>query len=377
MNMDRPAAAPPTERSWVELDAAAIRHNLAAAQVCAGRGGWVMAVVKADAYGLGARLVAPFLEEAGADCLAVATLEEARELRALGLTRPIYILSPAAPGERAAIVSSDLGVIPAVSAWEEAVSYSDLAQALGKKLLVHLVLDTGMGRIGLHGETAAVIAEAQKIAALPGLAFDSIASHFPSADEDADFTARQLAHYHALLTELAAAGLPVHRHHIANSAGALGQPRHGREIIRAGLMLYGVSPLPARQDDLRNAVTWKTRVVQTRTLPAGHGVSYGRAYVTAQPTRVATLSVGYADGYPRSLSGKDTWVWLNGARCPLLGRVTMDQIMVEAPESAQPGDLATLMGSDGPSPAELARRASTIPYEIFCGLGKRVGRVLV
>jgi alanine racemase len=141
-------------------------------------------------------------------------------------------------------------------------------------------------------------------------------------------------------------------------------------------MLYGVSPVPEKQPLLRPAVTWHARVVLVRTLPADHGVSYGRTFITDRPTRVATLAVGYADGYPRHLSGQGAWVWLGGQRCPVLGRVTMDQIMVEAPDDVHPGDVATLLGGHGPTATELATRAGTIPYEIFCGLGRRVARVL-
>jgi alanine racemase len=146
--------------------------------------------------------------------------------------------------------------------------------------------------------------------------------------------------------------------------------------VRTGLMLYGVSPVPPKQSLLREVVTWNTRVILVRTLPAEHGVSYGRTFVTDRPTRVATLAVGYADGYPRHLSGQGAWVWLGGQRCPILGRITMDQIMVEAPDHVQPGDPATLLGGHGPAATELATRAHTIPYEIFCGLGRRVARLV-
>jgi alanine racemase len=293
----------------------------------------------------------------------------------MGVTRPIYLLSPAAPAERRAVVEAGDVFIPAVSEFEEAAEFSALAEAAGRRQPVHLVFDTGMGRIGMI-ETEAV-GLAVRIAALPGLVIDSVASHFPSADEDAVFTAAQLGRFHALLEALAAAGLGRPRHHVANSAGAVSQPRRGREMIRAGLMLYGVAPIPGRDDDLRPAVAWHARVVLARTLPAGHGISYGRTYITAAPTRVATLPVGYADGYPRHLSGRGAWVRLGHAACPVLGRVTMDQIVVAAPDDVKPGDVATLMGGDGPGPAEVAERAGTIAHDIFCGLGGRVGRILV
>jgi alanine racemase len=364
-------------RTWVELDAAALRHNAGVARQLAGPDGGVIAVVKANAYGLGVSSVVPELAAAGVDAFAVATLDEARRVHALGVTQPIYLLSPALPAERPAIVAADFTVIPAVSSFEEAIRYASLAIEARKTLPVHLVLDTGMGRIGLKATFAEYVStDAKPLTELSGLRLDSVASHFPSADEDPGFTEQQLAHYHLLLAHLAQEGVAPPHHHVANSAGTLTLARSGREWVRTGLLLYGVSPVPEKQGLLREVVTWHARVILTRTLPAGHGVSYGRTFVTDRPTRVATLAVGYADGYPRHLSGQGAWVWLGGRRCPVLGRVTMDQIMVEAPEHVQPGDTATLLGDHGPAASELAARAGTIPYEIFCGLGPRVARVV-
>lgn len=371
--------APATDfhRTWVEIDASALRHNAGVARQLAGAHGGVIAVVKADAYGLGVSAVVPALEAAGVDAFAVATLDEARRVHAAGGTRPVYLLSPALPAERAAIVATDFTVIPAVSTHDEAVHFSQLAVAARKTLPIHLVLDTGMGRIGLRSRFAEhVLADARPLADLPGLRLDSVASHFPSADEDLAFTTEQLNHYLSLLEHLAREGMTPTHHHVANSAGTLTLTRTGREWVRTGLMLYGVSPVPDKQELLLPAITWHARVILARTLPTGHGVSYGRTFVTDRPTRVATLAVGYADGYPRHLSGQGAWVWLGGRRCPVLGRITMDQIMVEAPDHVQPGDTATVLGGQGPAATEMATLAGTIPYEIFCGLGRRVARVV-
>jgi len=381
-----PSAPPPlheatsTLRTWLEVDAAAVRANAATARALAGPAGGVLAVLKADAYGIGVSTIVPALVGAAVDGIAVATLAEAVEVHGLGSIAPVYLLSPALPAERAAVVAADFTVIPAISSSAEAVDFNALALAAGKRLPVHLVLDTGMGRIGFPTtDVAAVVVEVAAVAALPGLLIDSVASHFPSADEDVDFTTDQQARYTRVLTMLAEVGMAVDHHHLANSAGTLAMPRAGtgREWVRTGLMLYGVSPVPDHQNRLRETVTWHARVVLARTLPAGHGISYGRTFVTQRPTQVATLAVGYADGYPRHLSGQGAWVWLGGQPCPVLGRVTMDQIMVEAPAGVRPGDVATLLGGRGPSPMELAGRAGTIPYEIFCGIGRRVARVLV
>ena len=371
-------------RTWAELDLDALSHNVRVARRCAGPDGQILAVVKADAYGHGAALVGPALEAAGVERFAVATVDEALELRQAGVTRPIYLLGPCLASERALVVEH--GFIPAVASVAEAEAFATArlgplretgrqdGDPTGGAAPVHLVIDTGMGRIGvLEGDAVAV---ARGISALPGVALESVSSHFPSADGDELFTRDQLGRYRALLGALVEAGVKFTRHHVANTAGSFLLRRGAGEMIRVGLMLCGVSPLTQFQHELRPVLTWKARVVQVRMLPAGWGVSYGRRFITAKPTRVATLAVGYADGYPRHLSGRGAWVWLAGQRCPLLGRVTMDQMMVEAPEAAQPGDAATLLGGDGPSATEVASLAETIPYEIFTRLGRRVRRIV-
>lgn len=348
-----------------------------------------MAVVKADAYGHGAELAAPILEQAGAAAFGVACLEEARKLRAVGVARPIYILSPVTPGELPAVAAAGLGVIPALSTVEEAAAYAALARTHGRSQPVHLVIDTGMGRIGALVSEAVEIA--RRIAQMPGLVIDSLGSHFPSADEDFAATTAQLERYRQVARDvarvLAEAGRAPVRHHVANSAGAITQPRLAangdglgmREMIRAGLMLYGYSPVEEapQSPPLRPVLAWKARVTLVRTLPAGHGISYGSTYVTTRPTRVATVAVGYADGYPRAVSGQGAYVELHGQRCPVLGRVTMDQILVEAPEGTQPGDVVTLLGPSGVAPdaATLARWSGTVTWEILTRLGTRVRRI--
>ncbi len=360
----------PCDRTWADLDRAALLHNVAAARR---RAAEVMAVVKADAYGHGATLVAPVLEQAGVAAFGVACLAEAQELRAAGVSRPIHLLSPVLPEETDAAVAQ--GLVPVVSSWEEAQRFSARAVAAGGTVDFHLALDTGMGRIGIVAGNEA-LELARKVSALPGVRIDSLGSHFASADEDQAFTTAQLAAFRELADGIEAAGVRVGRRQIANSAGTLGfSPRPG-EMVRCGLMLWGVSPLAEFQGELRPVLAWRAKVTLVRTLPVGWGVSYGRTFVTSRPTRVATLAAGYADGYPRHLSGRGAWVSLRGQRSAVLGRVTMDQLIVEAPEGTGVGDTATLLGADGPSANELAERAGTIPYEVFTGLGRRVRRRL-
>lgn len=349
--------------------------------MCAATSPAVLAVVKADAYGHGAAAVATALERE--PCIfgfGVANVSEALELSECGVTRPIYVLSPALAGEREII--AERGWIPAVSSAEEARRYSAAAAALGTTVRVQLVFDTGMGRMGAR--PAEAFAQASQIASLEALEIDSISSHLPSADEDEAFTRLQLASYRELVAELRGAGIPIPRTHIANSAGTMGYPPAPGELVRAGLMLYGCAPIAAFQGELRPALELKTRVTLVRDVPAAHGISYGRTFITRRPTVAATLSAGYADGYLRHLSNTGADVLLGGTRCALLGRVTMDQIVVDAtdlPVRPREGDEAVLLGTQGTqsvSVAELADRAGTIPWEVFTGLcrNKRVARVI-
>lgn len=362
-------------RTWVEVDPEALRHNARAARALAG-GAAVMAVVKADGYGHGLAEVTRAL--AGeVEAFGVATLGEALEVRGIaGPGVPVMVLGALLPDEREPALRAGLSV--AVSGLDEAEAFSEIALDLGTAARAHLVIDTGMGRIGFLEPDFA--AEGAGIAALPGLELEGIATHFPSADEDPAFTEAQIERFAA---SCAAEGLTTRWQHLSNSAGILGFGAAGGNLVRPGLMLYGVSPLPGAGADLLPAHRWCARVTQVRELPPGAGVSYGRTFVTSHPTRVATVAVGYGDGYPRHLSGTGADVLVAGVRCPLLGRVTMDQIMVdvgELPRPPVPGDAVTLLGADGDgaiTAAELAEKAGTIPWEILTGIAPRVRRVVV
>ena len=278
------------------------------------------------------------------------------------------------PKRRPTIVEH--GFVPAVSTLEEAAAYSALGN--GAPVPIHLAIDTGMGRIGIL-EPGALDIIAQ-ILRMPGLSVAGIATHLPVADEDETFTEAQLAHFEQIVTGLRAMGLAAPLVHSLNSAGIFRFPRHAGTLVRAGLMLYGSSPHPEHHNALRPVLTLKTRITLIRDLPAGHGVSYGRTFVTPRPMRVATLAIGYADGYHRHLSGKGADVLIDGTRCPVLGRVTMDQIMADVSHlpAASIGGEAILIGSSGQEQilaAELAAKSGTIPWEIFTSIGHRVNRL--
>ena len=371
-------AKPPSPilRCWAEIDLAAIQHN---ARVAAGVSQCgLIGVIKANAYGLGAVPVARAL--AGqVKMFGVATLAEALELRAAGIKTPVLLLGARVPEERETVVKH--GFVPCISSVYEAKAWDALAKQKRKSpFVVHVAIDTGMGRIGF-AEPDWNARTIRALASLKHLRIDGIASHFPSADEDRRFTRKQIQRFGELQMLAVEHGLTPRLSHIGNSAGVLDCPelQTVSNLVRPGLMLYGVSPIAAQQKLLKPVLSWKTHVTLLRDLPKGHSISYGRAFITKKPMRVATLAVGYADGYPRHLSGNGAEVLIRGHRCPVLGRVTMDQIIVDASGSAaRIGDEVVLIGSQGReeiTPAELAQKAGTIPWEILTRLSSRVQRL--
>lgn len=356
-------------RAWVEIDLAALRHNFRVAKEMAGCR--LMAVVKAAAYGHGLEEVTRCLEGEGVEFFGVANVGEARRIAHAGVKTRIYLLGAAWSEEREEIVSH--GWTPCLSTIQEARHFNELAADAGVKLRAHLAVDTGMGRGGfLPAGLAGVMRE---LDSLEHLVIEGIGSHLPSADEDEEFTLRQIAEFAAAISAAGGERRFPWRH-LANSAGMMAYSLPECNLARPGLMLYGISPVPGYQDKLRVAMTLKSRITLVRTLPAGHGVSYGREFVTARPTRVATVGIGYADGYPRHLSGKGAEVWVRGRRMPVIGRVTMDQVMVDATDASDvcEGDEVELFGSHILAD-EVARKAGTIPWELLTGITPRVIRV--
>ncbi|MCP5539185.1 MAG: alanine racemase [Akkermansiaceae bacterium] len=373
-------------RCWAEIDLDALRHNAAVCRRQAPPGAEVMAVVKADAYGHGLERVGPALADV-VDVFGVANVREAERLhRALGETgaptgRDIVVLGPALPAEREALVAG--GHVACVSSAGEAAAYSEAAKAAGQTARLHLAVDTGMGRMGvLPGDFEAAV---ETLRTLRNVRFEGVASHFPSADEEPDFTRSQIAQFRRLV-EIASsrAGVPRFRVHVANSAGLLGFSNElgFTTLARPGLALYGVSPLPEYPSELRPALSLRTRITLARDLPAGSTISYGRTHTLKHPARVATLGIGYGDGYPRRVSGRGADALVRGRRCPLLGRVTMDQVVIDISvldgEAVGPGDEAVLIGAQGNESipvTEIAEKAGAIPWEILTGITSRVERV--
>lgn len=354
------------DRTWVEIDLGALRHNLKAVRKLAGKAG-IMAVVKANAYGHGLEEVVRVLD-GGVEIFAVTSLGEAIQLRKALKKAPILLLSAALPSEYREIARR--GFIPTLSSSGEAALY---ARSAPKGAPVHFKVDTGMGRLGALPEKALPTLRA---ILKTGLKVHSLSTHLSSADSDLNTTRRQLATFADLLDKLHHLA-PEASVHALNSAGAMLHASEEGDLIRIGLALYGISPLPAFQKLLRPVLSWKARITFLNDVPKGHRISYGGTYVTRDATRVAVLPAGYADGYPRQVSGNGAEVLVRGKRCPVLGRVTMDQIIVDVSKvpGAKIGDEAVLVGKQGRqevTAVEVASKAGTIPWHLFCGITGRV-----
>jgi alanine racemase len=363
-----------THRCWAEIDQEALRDNARVVRDRLGPGVELLAVVKANAYGHGMVGVAKALAQE-AQIFGVANLEEATTLRT-EVSQPIIVLGPALPEERRPLVEG--GFIPSVSTWEEAQDFDRAAKE--SPVAINYVIDTGMGRMGVPQAEAMELFK--KLATLPNIQIHSVSTHLPVSNEDADFTRAELAEFGRIVKTLRAEFPGNYKVHVLQSAGTLAFADPPYDIVRAGIMLYGISPLPEFQKLLRPVMTWKTRISLLRDMPAGHGISYGRTFITPREMRVATLSAGYADGYPRHLSNRDAAVLVRGKRCALLGRVTMDLMMIDVTHisNAAVNDEVVLMGRQGDeeiSAVELADRANTISWEITTRIGSRVRRVYV
>src|SRR5437764_7707584 len=324
-------------RCWAEIDRAALRHN---AKVVLDRIGSaeMLAVVKANAYGHGLVGVAEALAD-DAQLFGVANLEEALTLRER-LRHPILIFSPATPEERPVI--AEHGFIPTISSLEEAEAFDRL-----NRVSVNFKIDTGMGRMGVVQNEAREVF--QRVAAMANVEIHRISTHMPVSNEDAEYTRDQLIRFRRLVEQIRAEFPASYKAHVLQSAGILAFHPHTFDLVRAGIVLYGISPISEFQKLLRPVMTWKTRISLIRDIPKGRSISYGRTFTTPRKMRIATLSAGYADGYPWHLSNRGAAALVRGQRCALLGRVTMDLIMIDVTDvdGAQVDDDVVLMGRDG------------------------------
>lgn len=361
-------AVPPSARSWLEIDLDVLKGNLAAVRRVAAPAG-VLAVVKANAYGHGAGPVVRALDD-GVEIFGVANLVEARQVRAAGTDRPVMILSPCLPTERGDAVGE--GFLVTVSSAAEGAAFAEHGA-----VAVNFKIDTGMGRAGIWWERAEE--ELAVLSRTPGVTIHSLSTHLPVSDEDEAFTEEQLRGFGELLGRLRRHA-PTAGVHVLNSAGIFRFGHFTSDIVRAGLALYGAAVLPDIQAQLRPALAWKARLTLVRDLPTGASVNYGRTFIASRSLRIALLGIGYADGFPRQASNRGAGVLVNGRRCPVLGRVTMDQIVLDVTEAGdvQTGDEAVLIGRQGQEELtvhDLASAAGTIAWDIFTGIKDRVVRV--
>ena len=365
-------------RTWTEIDLSNLEHNYRALRAMLPQGCRFLGVVKANAYGHGAVQVARRLETLGAEYLAVACLDEALELRQAGITTPILILGYT-PVERADSLLEG-GITQTVYDVDMARALSDAAMAAGKTLKIHVKADTGMSRLGwLCGEadqSAAVEAIAQ-VYALPGLEAEGIYTHFANADGDEDYTMLQFTRFLDLLEALKDRGITFAIRHCAASAAALKFPCTHLDMVRPGIALYGHYPDPSCEGldgpGLRPVMTLKTRVASVKTVPAGTPVSYGCTYVLDRETKLAALTIGYADGLPRLCSDR-LEVLVKGSRAPIVGRICMDMCMADVTGlDVAPGDEVEVFGEHLPI-EDVAALAGTIQYELLCAVSPRVHR---
>jgi alanine racemase len=366
---------------WAEVDLDKLAHNMREIRKAA-QSREIIAVIKADGYGHGALDIAPTLLQNGATRIAVAVLNEAVELRRGGIEEPIMVLGFTPPSLIDMLIRYDIE--QTVYSYDLAREISQLAKKKNKVAKLHIALDTGMGRIGfLPNEESAE--EVYKISKLPNIIIEGLFSHFSSADEeDKSYTELQLDRYNYFYNRLAEKGVRVNIRHIANSAAIIDMPESHFEAVRPGIILYGYYPSQEVQRQkiaLKPVMSLKTNIVHIKNLPAGEYISYGRKFKTSRESIIATLPVGYADGYTRLLFNKAK-VIVNGSFVPVIGRICMDQCMVDVTDipGVKLGDEVVLMGEQEGlefTADHIAELIGTINYEITCMISKRVPRVYI
>lgn len=362
---------------WAEINLAALRRNYA--KIEAYTTSELMPIVKADAYGHGVLPVVRTLKELGAKRFGVALLEEALEIKEAFPELTVMVIGATPPEFSDILVKED--IIPGISLPEQAEALSAAAKGQARTARLHIKVDTGMSRIGFHYTDHKGIL---KIASLPNLLIEGIYTHFASADQrDLSFAYEQLSRFNQLVNRLKAEGLEIPIRHTANSAAILQLPEAHFELVRPGIIIYGLPPSRqvGHEVGFEQILSWRAKVTQVKTIAAGETVSYGRTFRAAYPTKVATIPVGYADGLRRALSNRGEAL-VRGGRATMIGRICMDQTMLDVTKipNVSVGDAVTLLGLDGQDRIEATEMASwldTIGYEIVCGISKRVPRVYI
>lgn len=368
----------PERLVWAEVSLSALRHNLKNIRALLAPQTRFCAVVKADAYGHGMVPVAQEAVKAGADYLAVAQVEEALTLRTAGFIIPILILGYTTPAQSRLVVRDSL--TQTIFNIEQAEILSAEAVATGKTVKIHVKIDTGMGRLGISLEEVADFFV--KISALPNLIIEGAFTHFATADsKDKTYTRKQFSAFIKALEVVKALGIHIPIRHCANSAATLDLQEMHLDMVRCGIIVYGLTPfdetsLPFK---LKPALSLKARIVMLKEVPAGTSLSYGCTFVTKKKSFIATLPLGYADGWSRLLSGRGAEIMHNGQRALVVGRICMDHCLADVSdlESVKEGDEVLFFGGDELTVNEVAAKLGTINYEIVCNLGPRVPRIYI
>jgi alanine racemase len=374
--------------TFAEIHLDAFRRNLGLVRTALGGKAKILAVVKADAYGHGAVPCARAALESGADQLGVGIIEEGIELRQHGITAPVLVLDSIFPNEIRDLIAHNLSVVVTTPSLATALS-QEAAKTDGKIVGLHIKIDTGMGRLGVLPDDFLPLLE--HIRKCKNLVIEGVSTHFSSADDpDPDYTLKQLSRFNAILEAAKKAGASLPPAHCANSSALIKFPQTWLDLVRPGLILYGALPSPALQPYAQRlfgnnnplllpVMHWKTRILQINRLPKGAFLSYGNTYRMTRDGRIATLPIGYADGLSRRLSGK-MQVLVHGRRSPQRGTICMDMCLVDVSHipAAEVGDEVVIFGAQGGQTLtveEVAAWGETIPYEILCGVSKRVPRL--
>lgn len=362
---------------WAEVDLSAIKDNIREIKKVLKPGVKFCAVVKADAYGHGAVAVSRAVLAAGADRLAVAIVDEAVELRRAGFLVPIQVLGYTPPEQARTVAVYDIA--QTVYSMDAVRALAAAGRQTGKKVKLHIKIDTGMGRIGILPEEAGEFAAA--VANVAGVEIEGVFSHFATADEaDKSYTHFQFAKFEEALQRITAKGISIPIRHIANSAATLELPETQLDMVRPGIIMYGLWPSEEVTQSIRlkPAMCLKARVAHVKSVPTGTSISYGREYTTKTERKIATLPIGYADGLRRASSGR-TDVFISGGYAPLIGTICMDQCMADVTDipEVKSGDTAILFGVPELTADRVAEALDTINYELVCAIGKRVPRIYI
>ena len=367
-------------RIYAGIDLDALKYNVDGIKRCKADGAMLMGVVKADAYGHGAKIFAHELDGLGFDWFAVATVDEGIELRKDGIHQPILVLGYSCEEQYPDMVQWD--ITPTIYSFDMAKAFAAVAAAAGKTADIHIKIDTGMSRIGFLPEEES-IDEIEKIHGLKNIRIQGMFTHFACADmRDKSHVGHQIEKFRRMIDGVKKRGIPVEIFHCSNSASIMELPSEHMNMVRAGIILYGLYPSHEMEEErisLKPVMSLYSHVVQVKEVPGGVSVGYGATYVTGRPTRIATIPVGYADGYPRALSNRAS-VLIRGRRVPIIGRICMDQFMVDVTEAPEVsiGDVVTLIGTDGEesiSVEEISEMAGSFNYEFVCDVSRRVPRV--